>query len=198
MGGALGGIVGGVFGLAGQALANRASRESQEVAMRHARTMYQKRYQWQMEDMRKAGLNPILSYQTGAPGGGGVGTYQGAPTSNLGETIVSTAKAGSKLKGELAILANQKDLTRAQIVNTAADTLMKETQAGANRASEDSISATANATRMETLLKATALPRAQTRESAEKSPPGQAAIWWNTMIRNLIGLGPTALRGVKQ
>jgi len=197
MGGLAGGLVGGIFGLAGQALANRASRQSQQEAIDAQKHFYKNRYKWQMADMRRAGLNPILAYQQGAPGGPGIGTFQGAPTSNLGETVVSTAKAGSKLKSELAILANQKGITKAQIANVAADTLQKTTQAGANRASEDRISAEANAVRLNTLLNATALPNRMTRETIDKSAPGQAAIWWNQMIRNLIGLGPAAQRLIR-
>lgn len=45
-----------------------------------------------MEDMRKGGLNPILSYRTGAPGttGGGAG-----PASGVGQAAIGGAKVGS-------------------------------------------------------------------------------------------------------
>lgn len=189
--------VSGIFGLVGQALANRASRQSQQEAIDAQKHFYKNRYRWQMADMARAGLNPILSYQQGAPGGPGVGTFSGAPTSPLGGQIVSSAKAGAKLKGELAVLSNQKEITKAQIANVAADTLQKVTQAGANRAQEDSTSATANATRVQTMLQSTALPGARTRRGVDMSPPGEASIWWNQIWRNLIGLGPSAIRRSK-
>lgn len=56
---AAGSIVGGIFGANGAKSANEASLAAQKE-------LYQNRYQWQVEDMRKAGLNPILA----ASGGG--------------------------------------------------------------------------------------------------------------------------------
>lgn len=40
---------------------------SGDSSARAAKRMYKHRYQWQMQDMRKAGLNPMLSVSQGAP-----------------------------------------------------------------------------------------------------------------------------------
>lgn len=42
------------------------SKEAAEVTTEANRYNYQHRYQWQVEDMRKAGLNPALSYENSA------------------------------------------------------------------------------------------------------------------------------------
>ncbi|AXH74214.1 MAG: hypothetical protein [Microviridae sp.] len=63
------GSIGGA--LAGSALSGAIGRSNQEDAQDFNREMYGSRYQMQMEDMRKAGLNPMLSYlqsPSSAPG----------------------------------------------------------------------------------------------------------------------------------
>lgn len=42
------------------------ARDNQEDAQAHAIQVAQNKYQWTMEDMRKAGLNPMLAYSQGA------------------------------------------------------------------------------------------------------------------------------------
>lgn len=57
--------------LLGSAVSAGAARSNQEDAQDFNREMYGSRYQMQMEDMRKAGLNPMLSYlqsPSSAPG----------------------------------------------------------------------------------------------------------------------------------
>lgn len=61
---------------------NEANQDAANAQMAHQIAFYQNRYQWQMEDMRKAGLNPILSYKQSAPGGGAGASYQAV---NVGE-----------------------------------------------------------------------------------------------------------------
>lgn len=64
--------------------ANRANSQArsnirmQDEMQKHN---YRHRYQWTMEDMQKAGLNPILAYSQGV--GGGVGGVGAAPTARV-------------------------------------------------------------------------------------------------------------------
>lgn len=46
---------------------------------------YKNRYKWQMQDMQRAGLNPILAYQTGAGGLPGASAPAGASSSASGQ-----------------------------------------------------------------------------------------------------------------
>lgn len=54
-------IVGGAWGA-------YASAEAARDQWKHQKKMMQKRYQWQVADMKAAGLNPMLSVAQGAPG----------------------------------------------------------------------------------------------------------------------------------
>ena len=62
-------VVGGAFGLAGSLLQQSSARSQASAAQQFSERAYRNRYQWQMEDMRRAGLNPILAYKQGAPAG---------------------------------------------------------------------------------------------------------------------------------
>jgi hypothetical protein len=86
---------------------------------------YRHRYQWQMEDMRLAGLNPLLSYKQGAPGMPGVGGYssdysgavtrgvssaasakQASTARRVGEAQVGALNAQAEASKQAALLSN--------------------------------------------------------------------------------------------
>lgn len=61
-------LIGGGLGLLGGANDNAASAKAAATANEFTKEMYQNRYQWQTADMRKAGINPLLSVQNAPPG----------------------------------------------------------------------------------------------------------------------------------
>lgn len=94
--------------------------------------MYKHRYQWAVEDMRKAGLNPILAATSGIGG-----SFSGA--SALGTSVPS-------IGGEAAAMSNSA-LSRKQANN--ADALAKST-ISANAASANKLDADAQSVRQST------------------------------------------------
>lgn len=62
-----GAAIGAGASIAGQYFANKQARGAVNRQIAFQREAYQHRYQWQMDDMRRAGLNPILSYSQGPP-----------------------------------------------------------------------------------------------------------------------------------
>lgn len=106
-------------------------KKNYERQVKDNRINYRNRYQWQMEDMKKAGLNPILSANTGAPvpQGGGL-----VPGNDFG-----LAEAGN-FKLRQAATNSAIGLQRSQTANVNADTGVKITQA-------DKTGAEANLTR---------------------------------------------------
>lgn len=55
------GYAGAASSLMGASIANRGSSRQAKLGRAFTREMMRKKYQWQMEDMRNAGLNPILA-----------------------------------------------------------------------------------------------------------------------------------------
>lgn len=72
---ALGGLIGG-------ATSDYFNSKAQERQYQYNKDLYQHRYQWQVEDMRKAGLNPVLAGLNGSVGSAGSVGMVGANTSS--------------------------------------------------------------------------------------------------------------------
>lgn len=102
---AAGGLVQGLFatGLASQANKN-AKKAARRAYERNVRA-YRHRYQWTMDDMRKAGLNPILAYSSGAGS---------APTAQQAQTFMADASSFGK-GAEAAVKAALADSQKANV-----------------------------------------------------------------------------------
>ncbi len=83
--------------------ANAFSAASTQRQMDFQERMYGQRYQAQMADMRAAGLNPILSYQQGAPGGPAGASYTAQPETG-GQAAVTTASQTRRSRQEERVM----------------------------------------------------------------------------------------------
>ena len=100
LGSVAGAFAGGVSSLIGGALSNSAARHAATVANQRNVYNYQHRYQWAMEDMQKAGLNPMLAATQGI-GGSVNGASALSSNYNLGEGVtagMSAQAAGNSAK----------------------------------------------------------------------------------------------------
>jgi hypothetical protein len=100
LGSALGAVTGGISSIIGGALSNSAARHAATVANQRNVYNYQQRYQWSMQDMQKAGLNPMLAATQGI-GGSVNGASALSANYNLGEGVtagMSAQAAGSSAK----------------------------------------------------------------------------------------------------
>lgn len=93
-GSAAGAIAGGVSSIIGGALSNSAARHAATVANQRNIFNYQHRYQWAMDDMQKAGLNPMLAATQGI-GGSINGASALSANYNLGEGVTSGMSASA-------------------------------------------------------------------------------------------------------
>nr|DAP40395.1 MAG TPA: DNA pilot protein [Microviridae sp.] len=100
LGAALGPVAGGIASIIGGALSNSANRHAATVANQRNVYNYQHRYQWAMDDMQKAGLNPMLAATQGI-GGSINGASALSANYNIGEGVtagMSASAAGSSAK----------------------------------------------------------------------------------------------------
>lgn len=84
-----------------------------EINQKHQKEFAQNAHQWEMADMEKAGLNPILSAGgSGATAGGSGGVATAGGTGTL-DTITNSATSLIKLSSELDNLVKDTDLKEA-------------------------------------------------------------------------------------
>lgn len=125
----LGGAIGDFFGGRSSARQEAANRKLMEYQNQLNVENYKHRYQWQMADMRAAGLNPILSANLGAGGASaaslaGVGMANPTGIGDIGTNFSANQrlKTEEKLKNrELDIADKEADTHRLAEENTAKD-----------------------------------------------------------------------------
>lgn len=126
LGAALGPVAGGIASIIGGALSNSADRHAATVANQRNVYNYQHRYQWAMDDMQKAGLNPMLAATQGI-GGSVNGASALASSYNVGEGVtagMSASAAGNSAKAANRQAATAEKLSDEQIKNLAAQTIL--------------------------------------------------------------------------
>lgn len=99
LGSAIGGIASGLFGMASADKANSAASEMAEQQHRWNVDDYKHRYQWSVQDMRDAGLNPILAATNGIGGnvnGTGLARANMAPTPDFASAFNSAYQTGTQ------------------------------------------------------------------------------------------------------
>lgn len=84
-------IIAAVAGSAMGGMMGRSNAKQQQDAQNKA---YQQRYQWTMNDLEKAGLNPMLAMNQGAVSG--AGQMAMAQTPDVGGALTSGVKAGTE------------------------------------------------------------------------------------------------------
>lgn len=131
LGAALGPVAGGIASIIGGALSNSADRHAATVANQRNVYNYQHRYQWSMEDMQKAGLNPMLAATQGI-GGSVNGASALASSYNVGEGVtagMSASAAGNSAKAANRQAAIAEKMSDEQIKNLAAQTILASSSA---------------------------------------------------------------------
>lgn len=116
-------LIGGGLGLLGGMNDNAASAQAASAANAQTEHMYKNRYQWQVQDMRAAGLNPILAAMNGAPS---AGSGAMANTFSAADRAINGASAAANIRLANENIQNVKAQTaaaNAQTAKTAAETI---------------------------------------------------------------------------
>lgn len=123
-GSAAGAIAGAVGSLIGGGMQNSANSAAAAQANAWNRENYQHRYQWAVDDMRKAGLNPILAATQGIAGNVN-GASALAASNTMGQSVSAGMAAGAA--GESASAAKK----QANTAQSLADSQIQLNQANA-------------------------------------------------------------------
>lgn len=111
-------LIGGLASLAGGVMQNSAASAAADKQMAFQERSARSGYQWATQDMRKAGINPILAYKQG-----GSGTLSGS--SYTPQNIGAAAVQGASAATSSAVAASRNDV---ELENIKADTALKGAQ----------------------------------------------------------------------
>lgn len=125
----LGSIIGGAIGLIGNKMTNDANKSSAREANAFTADMMQNRHQWEVEDLRKAGLNPILS-AGGTPSMGGSAK---AEVADIGESVNRGVQN--------ALIKSQIELNREQAGKAKSENFESQYRSGLIREQSDGVAA---------------------------------------------------------
>lgn len=134
LGSAAGAVAGAVGNLIGGALSSNAQAAANAQSWKQTKELYQNRYQWQVQDMRKAGLNPILA----ATGGGLAAPSVASPQVQAEDGYSKAVSNAFSMLAELAFRDKEADIKQKEAetnyFNAASNRISVESQDIVNRA----------------------------------------------------------------
>lgn len=179
-------LIGGAISAWGANQANETSERLTQRQIDAQKESSQHSYRWGMEDMKAAGLNPILAYKQGGAGAISGSTYTpqniGAAAVQGASSASSSAVAASRNQAELANLAADTQLKGSQDKTQAALTTQAISQANLANANSAVAAVQAHKGQMEADLLREQILQAMPKTQAAKydlewlnSPEGQTA-----------------------
>jgi len=199
----IGGIASGLGSFAGSLITAGAMKDvnAQQIALSERQMEYQRQmsnsaYQRAMQDMRAAGLNPMLAYQQGGAGTPSGSQPPGLNVPDVGKGVSEGLQKGLASAIELRRVKNESDLMQSQTMLQAVTASKEVEQAKLNAATARNVETNTAKTQVEIpALKAEAGAR-----EAHGKLNKEYSTWdnWQNRINNFIHSAVTAVGGVGQ
>lgn len=160
--------------------ANRYALQNAAVNNAYQKEFAQNAHQWEMEDLKKAGLNPALATNGGASasGGGSFGGSTGTPAGNPLDLLGNIVS----MKNQTSATESQNNLNEANalLAIAQADNIPKKLKLEAMNALSNNITAKANATNANTNKKTARYVRTNLEHETKKKWGGKVAEYLGT------------------
>ena len=114
---AIGSIGAALIGAASAKSTNKAAAQQAETSRLFTKEQLQNRHQWEVEDLRKAGLNPVLSANSGAAVGGSAQAPVINPADGMAKAVEAAASALTlkRMQAEVEKVNSETKLNKAQL-----------------------------------------------------------------------------------
>ena len=173
-------LIGGAVSAFGAKRQNEAAQSAAREQMAFQKESAQNQYQWAMDDMRKAGLNPILAYKQG-----GAGTLGGSSYSpvNVGAAAAAGGQAGfsSALAAKRFNLEERKNIAEIDKLYTSADKDSAESKLA--HTTNENVKAQRRLIIQQYNIRKPDVSSAKHAEQLYKGPFGSFFKWWQMMKR---------------
>lgn len=127
------GIFNAGMGFANTALGAHFSKKAADKAWARQQTMMQNQIQWRVEDMKKAGLNPVLAVRGGFGGGGGSAPIARPGIGPQGNMSMKGSEAFRLMSQQRQLMHSQQKAADAQAVSALATARHQGSQADRTR-----------------------------------------------------------------
>jgi hypothetical protein len=171
----LSGAIGGAASFLGGRKANKSAEKSVAKQLAFQKESAQNSYQWATEDMKKAGINPMLAYQQGGSSAlsGANYTPQNAAAAGVSSALNAAAATENvkNLQAQNQKIHSDVQLNKALEVSAGADAALK--------------ASTAQNVRTQTQLISRDLSRAKVQTAADKTLVGKGTTYIGRWLENL-------------
>ena len=182
----------GAANISGMMLGFQHAKELQRRANEFSERMARNRYRYSVEDMRAAGLNPLLMAQAG-PGAAPSGAVAGTPGNQLAGLGAAAKEVGEKAI-QLRLMRKQAAKVDADTANVTQEAWLKNAQTHESnerfnllKEQQNAVKAQTEQTKLATQLGATEIPAASAKAAMDMTKFGESMRYFHRFMQSLWG-----------